>query len=199
MVGGGPFGLKPGECTDDTSKALCLAEWALRRQVVRRHEPFRRFPVRRTQFADVLDYYMKQKEFRGDGAMAASEADVEETEAASIDAPNVLAATLKRWTQFYELAPNCYEDARQRVLYPKDVIENEGSRNSLFQWEANAREKELQLLFRFTWFGCLSGISREVNGGRGPVDFLTTSGVFDKIPVVYKLASNSILKQNLQN
>jgi ADP-ribosylglycohydrolase len=26
MVGGGPFGLRPGEWTDDTSMALCLAE-----------------------------------------------------------------------------------------------------------------------------------------------------------------------------
>jgi ADP-ribosyl-[dinitrogen reductase] hydrolase len=26
MVGGGPFGLDPGEWTDDTSMALCLAE-----------------------------------------------------------------------------------------------------------------------------------------------------------------------------
>src|SRR4051812_3843246 len=26
MVGGGPFGLEPGEWTDDTSLALCLAE-----------------------------------------------------------------------------------------------------------------------------------------------------------------------------
>jgi ADP-ribosylglycohydrolase len=26
MIGGGPFGLKPGEWTDDTSMALCLAE-----------------------------------------------------------------------------------------------------------------------------------------------------------------------------
>ena len=26
MVGGGPFGLEPGEWTDDTSMALCLAD-----------------------------------------------------------------------------------------------------------------------------------------------------------------------------
>ncbi len=26
MVGGGPFGLKPGQWTDDTSMALCLAD-----------------------------------------------------------------------------------------------------------------------------------------------------------------------------
>ena len=32
MVGGGPFALKPGEWTDDTSMALCLAESLLTKQ-----------------------------------------------------------------------------------------------------------------------------------------------------------------------
>lgn len=32
MVGGGPFGLQPGQWTDDTSMALCLAESLLERQ-----------------------------------------------------------------------------------------------------------------------------------------------------------------------
>lgn len=32
MVGGGPFGLKPGEWTDDTSLALCLAESLIERR-----------------------------------------------------------------------------------------------------------------------------------------------------------------------
>ena len=32
MVGGGPFGLKPGEWTDDTSMALCLADSLLTRE-----------------------------------------------------------------------------------------------------------------------------------------------------------------------
>src|SRR5512147_1292327 len=31
MIGGGPFGLKPGEWTDDTSLALCLAESLIER------------------------------------------------------------------------------------------------------------------------------------------------------------------------
>lgn len=31
MVGGGPFGLRPGEWTDDTSMALCLAVSLLER------------------------------------------------------------------------------------------------------------------------------------------------------------------------
>src|SRR5574341_1380286 len=32
MVGGGPFGLQPGEWTDDTSMALCLAESLIERR-----------------------------------------------------------------------------------------------------------------------------------------------------------------------
>ncbi len=32
MIGGGPFGLKPGQWTDDTSMALCLAESLITRQ-----------------------------------------------------------------------------------------------------------------------------------------------------------------------
>jgi ADP-ribosyl-[dinitrogen reductase] hydrolase len=31
MVGGGPFGLEPGQWTDDTSMALCLAESLIER------------------------------------------------------------------------------------------------------------------------------------------------------------------------
>jgi ADP-ribosyl-[dinitrogen reductase] hydrolase len=32
MVGGGPFGLQPGQWTDDTSMALCLAESLIEKQ-----------------------------------------------------------------------------------------------------------------------------------------------------------------------
>src|SRR5205823_4839410 len=32
IVGGGPFGLQPGQWTDDTSMALCLAESLIERQ-----------------------------------------------------------------------------------------------------------------------------------------------------------------------
>ena len=35
MVGGGPFNLKPGQWTDDTSMALCLAESLLQKRRVR--------------------------------------------------------------------------------------------------------------------------------------------------------------------
>ncbi len=36
MIGGGPFNLKPGQWTDDTSMALCLAESLLNKKVLMR-------------------------------------------------------------------------------------------------------------------------------------------------------------------
>lgn len=38
MLGGGPHNLKPGEWTDDTSMALCLAESLIEKQALRGNE-----------------------------------------------------------------------------------------------------------------------------------------------------------------
>jgi ADP-ribosyl-[dinitrogen reductase] hydrolase len=43
MVGGGPFGLKPGEWTDDTSMALCLAESLVENQGFSAEDQMRRY------------------------------------------------------------------------------------------------------------------------------------------------------------
>lgn len=43
MAGGGPFGLKPGEWTDDTSMALCLAESLVERRGFDAHDQMQRY------------------------------------------------------------------------------------------------------------------------------------------------------------
>src|SRR5438093_564143 len=43
MVGGGPFGLEPGQWTDDTSMALCLAECLLEHRVFDPADQLRRY------------------------------------------------------------------------------------------------------------------------------------------------------------
>ncbi|MBB6735908.1 ADP-ribosylglycohydrolase family protein [Cohnella sp. CBP 2801] len=43
MVGGGPFGLKPGQWTDDTSMAICLAESLLETGVFDPVDQMRRY------------------------------------------------------------------------------------------------------------------------------------------------------------
>jgi len=49
-----------------------------------------------------------------------------------------------------------------------------------------------------TWFATPSDVSREVNDGRGPVDFKISRGSFDKSLVEFKLAKNSQLRRNLE-
>ncbi|MDZ7703262.1 MAG: ADP-ribosylglycohydrolase family protein [Trueperaceae bacterium] len=43
MVGGGPFGLEPGQWTDDTSMALCLADSLIRRESFDAHDQMLRY------------------------------------------------------------------------------------------------------------------------------------------------------------
>jgi hypothetical protein len=47
-----------------------------------------------------------------------------------------------------------------------------------------------------TWFATDADVAREVNDGRGPVDFKVSKGL-DKTLVEFKLAKNSQLKKNL--
>ena len=54
-------------------------------------------------------------------------------------------------------------------------------------------------MYRLTWFATPFDVNREVNNGRGPVDYKVSMGRFDKTLVEFKLASNSKLKQNLQH
>ena len=80
----------------------------------------------------------------------------------------------------------------------KDIIENKGGHRFFYHDnEPIRKESDVQLLYRLTWFGTPSDISREVNDGRGPADFKASRGSRDKSIVEFKLASNSQLKRNL--
>ena len=50
-------------------------------------------------------------------------------------------------------------------------------------------EEDLQLIYQFTWFNTAFDSNREVNNGRGPVDFKVSFGSADKALVEMKLAS----------
>ena len=80
------------------------------------------------------------------------------------------------------------------------MIENKGGHKIFYRdGQPIQSEADLHILFRLTWFGTPSDVSREVNDGRGPADFKLSRGAFDKTIVEFKLASNRKLKQNLQN
>ena len=108
---------------------------------------------------------------------------------------------LKVNTQFYdESAIGSYDASRARVMYLKDFIENkDGYKLFYHKGKPIKREKDLQLLFKLTWFATIFDVNAEVNNGRGPVDFKISKGDLDKTLVEFKLASNSKLKQNIAN
>jgi hypothetical protein len=84
-------------------------------------------------------------------------------------------------------------------MFLKDVIENKGGHRLFYaNDEPIRRESDLQILFRLTWFATPSDVSREVNDGRGPVDFKVSRGSIDKSLVEFKLASNTKLRRNLE-
>ena len=61
------------------------------------------------------------------------------------------------------------------------------------------KEACLQKLFKFIWRVTSFDFNAEVNNGRGAVDFKVSKGFQDKTIIEFKLASNSKLRQNLQN
>jgi hypothetical protein len=152
------------------------------------------------QYPVVAEYYIKEQEERGDQAQSSSEELVRESERRYIAAAHGLALVLAAETSFYRFKGDTLEEARARVGFLKSRIEDrDGYR---FFWDNGKpirRESDIQLLFDLTWFATRSDVNREVNNGRGPVDFKISRGSGDKALVEFKLASNSKLKQNLQH
>ena len=111
-----------------------------------------------------------------------------------------LLADLLSDTNFYCNRTNSVDEARKRIEYLKDVIENKDGYKLFFHnGKPIPRENDLQIMYRLTWFGTQYDVNREVNNGRGPVDFKISNGSADVNLVEMKLASNSKLKQNLEN
>jgi hypothetical protein len=152
-------------------------------------------------FPQIIELYIKEKEDDGDRAESVSREKVRLTEQTFIAGlKDWLITTLFETTPFYQTVGNTKEEARERVLFLKDVIENkDGYRIFWPRGEAIRTENDVQILYRLTWCGTISDINREVNNGRGPVDFKASRGTFDKSLIEFKLASNTQLKRNLQN
>jgi len=151
-----------------------------------------------SKYPEFIDYYIRHKEEHGDEAVSVSDQRIKEVERLFIRHLRVFVNQLNETTGFYETPGNTYQEARDRVLFLKDVIENKGGHKLFFaNGQAIRRESDLQILFRLTWFATFSDVSREVNDGRGPVDFKISRGARNKSLVEFKLAKNTHLKRNL--
>lgn len=146
-------------------------------------------------------YYIKIKEEEKEDAKNTSREIVLSVDEVFIRNIQTLIQILKVNTQFYDKsAIGSYDASKARVMYLKDFIENkDGYKLFYHKGKPIKKEKDLQLLFKLTWFATIFDVNSEVNNGRGPVDFKISKGDLDKTLVEFKLASNSKLKQNIAN
>lgn len=149
----------------------------------------------------LMDYYIKLKEEDKEGAKDASNNIVTEVDKIFIRNIQRLILKLQKDTTFYEeVSMGSYEATRKRVMFLKHIIEDcDGYKLFYNGGKPIKKEKDIQILFKFTWFGTAFDVNAEVNNGRGPVDYKVAFGSSDKTLVEFKLARNTKLKQNLQH
>ena len=149
-------------------------------------------------FPQFIEHYIRYKEDHGDLARTISDQRVAETQSLFVEQLGQFVSKLET-VGFYATPGGTKREARRRVEYLKDIIENKGGWRIFYvNNKPVRRESDVHVLFRLTWFGTPSDVSREVDDGRGPADFKASRGRWDKTVIEFKLAKNTHLKQNLE-
>jgi hypothetical protein len=151
------------------------------------------------EFPIVLDYFIRSKEDSGDKAHQLSTKKVRDTQEQFVERVSELVRDHLQGTSFYA-GGNSFDESMARVQFLKNVIEHkDGWRIFYVRDKPITQEAHLQLLYRLTWFASPLDVNREVNNGRGPVDYKVSMGNADKTLVEFKLARNTKLKANLKS
>lgn len=146
----------------------------------------------------LIDYYVKYKEDNEAEATSVSKEKVKEVEMLFNDQISQLISLLNEKTEFYHSIPDAHDEAKQRAEFLKHVIEDQDGYKLFYaNGKPIKREADLQVIYRLVWYGSPLDVNREVNNGRGPVDYKISYGKKNATLVEFKLASNSKLKQNL--
>ena len=152
------------------------------------------------RFHELIDYYIRHKEERGDEAVKRSAEKVREVDNRFVQNICQLVGLISKHSAFYNTPGATLDETRRKIEFLKQVIENQdGYRIFYVNGKPVERESDLQILFKLVWEGSPSSVDSEVNNGRGPVDFAVSRGAKDKTLVEFKLASNSQLEKNIQN
>jgi hypothetical protein len=107
---------------------------------------------------------------------------------------------IEKRTDLYDRPWTSYDEALDRVDVFKRYVENQDGYKLINRnGKPFSREDEVQIFFGLIWCKSEFDANREVNNGRGPVDFKISYGSGDKSLIEFKLASNSSLRRNLQN
>lgn len=149
---------------------------------------------------ELIDHYIKYKEDNEEQATSISKQVVQEVKQLFNCQLQELAKLLYTKTEFYASTGDSHDEAYRRVMFLKSVIEDmDGYRIFYLNGKPIRRENDLQIMYRLVWYATEYDVNREVNNGRGPVDFKVSKGSKDSTLVEFKLASNTKLRKNLEN
>lgn len=152
------------------------------------------------QFPELIDRYIRLQEDDGDRARALSADKVDDTRRVLVEQIRQAIMDLQKNTDFYDKPWSSYDECLDRARYFKGYIENNDGYKLLNRaGKPFSNEQEVQLAFGLVWCKSEFDINREVDNGRGPVDFKASFGAGDKSLIEFKLAGNTQLKRNLQN
>ena len=161
-----------------------------------KNERFRNFY---RQHPEIVDWYIKRQEGRKEEAMKLADSLIDDASDLFVRFTNCIADDLNT-LGFYEKGCSSLDEARDRVLFFKKAIEdNDVYKVFYLHGKKRITEEQVQLIFRLVWRGTRLSVDREVNNGRGPVDYKASACAKDSCLVEFKLASNSQLESNLKN
>jgi hypothetical protein len=151
------------------------------------------------QFPELIDYYIRLQEDDGDRAQSVSAEKVDDTRRVLVDQIKTLVEQLEKGGEFYDKPNGSYKECLARAKWFKGYIENQdGYRLVNRAGQPFSKESEVQIFFGLIWYRTDFDVNREVNNGRGPVDFKVSAGSIDKSLIEFKLGSNTSLKRNLE-
>lgn len=150
-------------------------------------------------FPELVDCYIKAKEDTGDQAIAESRQKVDDTQALR-DQVQRAAHDIAQKTPLYEKLWTSQQEARRAVEIFKKYVENQDGWRNINKGNGKglSNEQDVQIFFGLLLQASRFDINREVNNGRGPVDFKISMGL-DKTLIEFKLAKSSSLKRNMEN
>lgn len=152
------------------------------------------------RYPELIDVYIRMQEDCGELAEGLSADKRQDIHNALVLQVQRAIPDIEQRTDFYKLPANSYEESLVRARAFKDYIENnDGYKVINRNGQPFSRESEVQIFFGLIWYRTEFDVNREVNNGRGPVDFKVSNGSADKSLIEFKLASNSALERNLQN
>lgn len=147
------------------------------------------------EYPELCDYYIKLREDDTECIRQQCKQEYENQEKRLFINSHNLITLFKEKRYYIAEGLTARDEAIQRIKFFKHIIENcDGYKNLYVDGQRVAKEKELQILFRFVWYGTNYKVAPETNAGRGPADFVVSLGQNNQSIVEFKLASNSSLK-----